>query len=217
MLHPVGSLPPRVYWRRRVVLLAVILLVVLLTVITVHSLRTTDAPSAAGASTTTATHSAPAPSTSVAPSSSAVDKTTPASTPPPSSAAAIAACAPAQLKIAAATDKPTYKVGDQPVVAMQVTNTGAAPCTAALGDVQIEFQIYNGAARVWGSHDCKIDPTPDMETLPINTTVAKTLVWSGYSSQVGCGTRQRVGAGTYTLNAYLSGQQGTPAQFAITG
>ena len=143
-------------------------------------------------------------------------------TSPPSSAAsattvaAIQPCVVSQLKLAAATDKPTYKIGEQPVVALQVTNTGAAPCSEALGDAQIEFKIYNGAARVWGSHDCKIDPTPDVETLPVNSTVAKTVTWSGYSSEPTCGVRQRVGAGTYTLSAYLSGTASTPAQFAIT-
>jgi cytoskeletal protein RodZ len=215
MLHPVGSLPPRVYWRRRVVVLAVLLAVVFLFGLTVRTLGSSSDGAEAGPSTSVVSHTTvPPPTTSTAATPPSATSTTAA---PPSSSAAVVPCAIAQLKIAAATDKPTYKIGDQPVVVMQVTNPGPLPCTQALGDAQIEFRIYNGAARVWGSHDCKIDPTPDVETLPVNATVAKTVTWSGYSSETTCGVRQRVGAGTYTLSTYLAGTVGATAQFAITG
>ena len=199
-------------------MLAFVLLAVLLAGITVHILGSSNDAKASNSGSSTvlspSTRASTSPTVSAPPSST--------SAPAPSTTAAasstgIAACAITQLKIAAASDKPTYKVGDQPVVALQVTNVGAAPCSEAVGDAQIEFRVYNGAARVWGSHDCKIDPTPDVETLPVNTTVAKTVAWSGYSSEAGCGVRQRVGAGTYTLYAYLSGAQSTTSQFSITG
>jgi len=213
-------LPPRIYWRRRALVLALALAAVLLLVITVRAVGSGGSPRAADA-TTKSPHSGanttvPTPGTSSPPS-----PTPPPSTPSPSPSAsgslAVAACSPGALKVVAATDKATYAVGDQPVVVLQVTNLGQAPCAQALGDTQIEFRVFNGAARVWGSHDCKIDSTPDLETLTVGTTVAKTVTWSGYSSQVGCGTRQRVGAGTYTLYAYLDGNQGTTAQFSISG
>jgi cytoskeletal protein RodZ len=214
MLRPVGNLPATVYWRRRVVLLAVFVAVIFLLVITLHTLG--SGGGAVTAASTTSRSSSTTPSTTSPPPSS-VSTTSSATTPSPtaSGSTVLGACTPAQLKIVAATDKPTYNVGDQPVVAMQVTNTGPTPCTEALGDAQIEFRVYNGAARVWGSHDCKIDPTPDVETLAVNSTVAKTVAWSGYSSETNCGTRQKVGAGTYTLYAYLNGTQGTTAQFSI--
>jgi hypothetical protein len=220
MLRPVGPLPPRIYWRRRALALALALAAVLLVVVTLHAVGSGGSPRAASA-TTTSPHPSTAASSHAATSSAASSPSTPSSSPGASATSpansAVTACATAALKIAAATDKPTYAVGDQPVVAMQVTNIGAAPCAQSLGDTQIEFRVYNGAARVWGSHDCKIDSTPDLETLPVSTTVAKTVTWSGYSSQVGCGTRQRVGAGTYTLSVYLDGVEGTTAQFAISG
>jgi hypothetical protein len=214
MLRPVGSLPPRVYWRRRALFLAIVLAALLLLVITFREVSSGSSPRAASA-TTTSPHPSTSASSASPSTSSAVASQSPS--PTPTGSATITVCAPGSLKIAAASDKPTYKVGDQPVVAMQVTNIGTVPCAQSLGDTQIEFRIFNGAARVWGSHDCKIDNTPDLETLPVGTTVAKTVTWSGYSSQIGCGTRQRVGAGTYTLFAYLDGVQGTTSQFAITG
>jgi hypothetical protein len=204
MLRPIGSLPPNVYWRRRVVVLAVVLLASLLLAITAHDLGASDGATKASSTTPASTHSSVvAPTTSRPPSTSAAP-TTSAAAP---TTAAVGPCAITQLKIAAATDKPTYKVA----------NIGTTPCSEALGDAQIEFRVYNGAARVWGSHDCKIDPTPDVETLALNSTVAKTVSWSGYSSEANCGVRQRVGDGTYTLYAYLSGAQSTTAQFSITG
>jgi hypothetical protein len=122
-----------------------------------------------------------------------------------------------QLKIEAAAQAATYKVGDEPVVMLQVTNVGAANCTTDLADPKIVLLIYNGAARVWGSHDCKIQPGTDVETLVVGVTVAKAIQWSGLSSQPACaGTRQRVGPGIYTLYAQLDGVQGTPAQFTIS-
>jgi hypothetical protein len=212
MLRPVGSLPPRVYWRRRAVLLAVLGAVILLLTLTVHALGSKGSGARAGASTSDVSHTSSAP-----PSTNATRPSTPPVASSTGASSAVVPCSVGQLVIAAASDKATYKIGDQPVVALQVTNTGVLPCSEALGDAQIEFRIYNGAARVWGSHDCKIDQTPDVETLPVNSTVAKTVTWSGYSSETNCGVRQRVGAGTYTLSAYLAGTLGKTAQFAITG
>ncbi len=48
-------------------------------------------------------------------------------------------------------------------------------------------------------------------------SVGVQITWSGLSSQPGCaGTRQRVGAGNYTLFPYLGGAQGTAAMFSIS-
>jgi hypothetical protein len=70
---------------------------------------------------------------------------------------------------------------------------------------------------VWGSHDCKIEKGTNDRTLPVGHAVRVSITWTGLSSQKGCNTtRQRVGAGTYTLYALLSGHMGTAAQFALT-
>jgi hypothetical protein len=70
---------------------------------------------------------------------------------------------------------------------------------------------------VWGSHDCKIEPGTNDRTLAVQTPVRVAITWSGLTSQPNCaGTRQRVGAGTYTLYAVLSGQTGKATQFSIS-
>jgi hypothetical protein len=119
--------------------------------------------------------------------------------------------------VTAASSAPTYKVGDQPVLMLQVKNNGPGNCTQDLADAQVELRVYNGAARVWGSHDCLVQPGTSVKTLVAGTTVGVQVTWSGLSSEPGCaGTRQRVGAGTYTLYPYLAGAQGTASQFSIT-
>ncbi len=126
-------------------------------------------------------------------------------------------CLPAQLTIAAASSAPAFKVGDEPVLILQVTNNGPGNCTQDLADSQVELRVYNGAARVWGSHDCLVQPGTSVKTLVAGTTIGVQITWSGLSSQPGCaGTRQRVGAGTYTVYPYLAGAQGTAAQFSIS-
>ena len=115
------------------------------------------------------------------------------------------------------TNQPKYSVGDQPEVSIQVTNKGTVSCVVDLADPQIVMRVYNGESRVWGSHDCKIEPGVDDRTLMAGTSVRVSIVWSGLSSQPKCaGNRERVGAGTYTLYASLAGHEATAAQFSIS-
>lgn len=134
-----------------------------------------------------------------------------------SGAVQAAACTPAQLARAAASGQTHYTTSDQPVLSLLVTNKGSAPCVQDLADKQVVLRVYNGESRVWGSHDCKVEPGVDDRTIMPGQTVRVSIVWSELSSQVGCvGTRQRVGAGTYTVYASLAGNEGTAAQFTIS-
>jgi hypothetical protein len=128
-----------------------------------------------------------------------------------------AACAGTALRISAVAGAATYKVGAQPVLMLQVVNPGPKPCVQDLADSQVELVVYNGESRVWGSHDCEVQPGKGLRTLAVGQAVRVSVTWSGLSSQPNCaGSRQRVGAGTYTLYARLSGHVGTAAQFSIT-
>lgn len=99
-----------------------------------------------------------------------------------------------------------------------VTNQGPLPCVQDLSDSQIELRIYNGSARVWGSHDCLVQPGTSLSTLPVGQQIKREIEWSGLSSQPGCaGVRTRVAAGTYTLSAYLAGHAGTTTTFSMAG
>jgi hypothetical protein len=128
------------------------------------------------------------------------------------------ACQAAQLTVGAASDAASYPAGAKPKVAIVVTNRGPAPCVQDLADAQIELRVYNGSARVWGSHDCQVQPGVSASTLPVGQPIRRAVEWSGLTSRPGCaGVRTRVGAGTYTLYAYLAGQQGKTSKFRLAG
>jgi hypothetical protein len=220
MFHPVGSQPPSVYWRRRLVLLGALGLLLVLLILTVK-IATSDgeAPRAGGHTTPPARATTPvthisegssSPPRNRHSSSSSSSSSKPSSTPPQP-------CTAKNLDVAAVSTAPNYSVGDEPVLELQVTNTGTAPCVQDLADPQVELKVYNGESRVWGSHDCQIEPGANPMTLEVGQPVRVSVTWSGLSSQPKCaGTRQRVGAGTYTLYAALSGHTGKATQFTLS-
>lgn len=228
MFRPVGSEPAAVYWRRRLWFLAAVIALIALLAVTVHVVfaKSGGTPAAAGDSSPT-THSPPAGTSSAPPtdSASSAPVSSPNSSSSPSAGSSPAGgsgspmpspCAASALSVVAVASQPSYAVGAQPTLSLQVTNTGSTPCVQNLADSEILLTVYNGVSRVWGSHDCKIQPGVDERTLAAEQTVKISVVWSGRSSQPACaGTRQQVGAGTYTLYASLSGHQGKAAQFAI--
>lgn len=218
MFHPVGPQPPSVYWRRRLVLLGSIGLLVILMTITVK-IATSDgsAPTAAGGGQTTPAVITPVASGSQSHSSAPPTRSHTTTSTTKSSSPAAPPCDAKNLAVAAVSTQSTYHVGDQPVLELQVTNTGPQPCVQDLADKQVELKVYNGESRVWGSHDCQIQPGTNERTLAVDTPVRVAITWSGLSSQPHCaGTRQRVGAGTYTLYALLAGKTGRATQFTIS-
>jgi hypothetical protein len=225
MFHPVGPQPPSVYWRRRLVLLTSAVALVVLLAMTIKIIASSGGSAKAGGAPTAVgkTSGATSVGPSVAPSPSTTASTEPnhslagSSTQSALSSTAAPRCPIAQLGVVAVTGQPNYSVGDQPLLEVQVTNTGTAPCVQDLADRQVELKVYNGESRVWGSHDCKVEPGQDDRTLAPNTPVRVAITWSGLSSRPNCaGTRLRVGAGTYTLYAVLSGKTGKAAQFSIS-
>jgi hypothetical protein len=232
MFHPVGSQPPSVYWRRRFILVASIVLLIVLLAVTIKVATGGSSGSPAAADTTGHSKSA-APPTSSTPARprTTAPKSTPAathSTSPTapgtttggrtvSSPAVPVACKSGDVAVQAVAAQSSYKVGDEPMLELQVTNTGALPCIENLSDKEIVLKVYNGESRVWGSHDCKVEPGNNEQTLAANAPVRVSITWTGLASKPGeCNNRQRVGAGTYTLYATLAGKTGKAAQFSIS-
>lgn len=245
MFHPVGPQSPSVYWRRRLVLLATIVIVIMLIALTARAAisggngsspsasgptgpsHRPSAPSSTSASkhpprTRTSSRSSRRLTSQLRTSSASSSRpgrphrhrpgtaTTSTSVPPPP------ACSAHDLAVQAVVGQNTYHVGDSPVVMMQVTNTGSGPCVEDLSDKQIVLKVYNGESRVWGSHDCQVMPGSNERVLSPDQPVRVSITWSGYTSEPGCKDRQRVGAGSYTLYAWLAGHEGKAASFAIS-
>lgn len=222
------------YWRRRFALLGLLAALLVVLVVTVSVLLGGGPDSnqgAHGASPATATTSAHhhrhhrtqppnSPQSSPGPrQTSPTSESTPVSSDTPQSAASSpppARCSGKQLRLAAETDKTRYTMDELPQLSLLVTNNGSQPCVQDLADPQIILSVYNGEARVWGSHDCKIEPGTNDQTLMPGHSVRVSITWTGLSSKPNCaGTRQRVGAGSYTLYATLSGQEAKSTQFTI--
>jgi hypothetical protein len=219
MFHPVGPQPPSVYWRRRLLLISSIALLMILLVLTVKIAASDGGttPLSVGSTTPAGGHTT---HRQTQPATHTTTQTTPhtssAAGSSGSSSVASEPCVPTKLSVSAVVGAPSYHVGDQPVVELQVTNPGPKPCVQDLADKQIELRVYNGESRVWGSHDCQIQPGTNLKTLAVNQPVRVAITWSGLTSQPNCaGTRQRVGAGTYTLYALLSGKTGKATTFTI--
>jgi hypothetical protein len=219
MFHPVGSQPPSVYWRRRLLLIGSLVLVIVLIALTVRAMRSDGHPAAAAKGSSTTTSTSVGTSRSASSTASVTTGNSPSSTGSSGASSSTSAqpCSPKDLSVAAVVGKPSYQVGDQPLLELQVTNVGRAPCVQDLADKAVELRVYNGESRVWGSHDCQIQPGTDNKTLAVQRPVQVAVTWSGLTSQPKCaGTRQRVGAGTYTLYAVLSGKTGKAKQFTIS-
>jgi len=221
MFHPVGHQSASVYWRRRLFLIASVIALIGLIAVSAHVALSKDTGKPVAG---TSGHTTPHTTASVPPATHSTSR--PPSTPTTShsgspsgsgsSSVAAVACTTSQLIVQAKTSKSAYSVGTEPVLMLQVTDKSTVPCTQNLADSQIVMRVYNGVSRVWGSHDCTVEPGTDIRTLAVGQPVQISIVWSGLSSQPKCaGTRQRVGAGTYTLYVSLSGQDGTAAQFAL--
>jgi cytoskeletal protein RodZ len=205
MLQPVGSLPPATYWRRRVAVAALVIGLAVLSWYVVFggpSKSDGNAAPASHASSRSSSHSSP-PSTSVA-------STTATPT------ARGARCTASTLTVAAATGKRIYKVGQAAALYLVITNSGTSSCVQDLADEQVELTVFTGDVRVWGSHDCQMQPGTAPQRLVPNKPVRVEVIWTGKTSQPGCGgTRLQVQPGTYRLYAALNGTKSTPVTFIV--
>src|SRR5207253_2231849 len=102
MLHPVGSLPPSVYWRRRAALLASLVVLIGLTAWVLHSSDKGTASGAGGPSTTP--HTTPQTQTTQRTTTAGSNSSPPAASSSSSSASAsttggVLRCTPVQLTV----------------------------------------------------------------------------------------------------------------------
>lgn len=139
--HPVGELPPEVYWRRRVVIIVGSLLAV---VVLYYLIR----GAFAGGGDPEVT---PLPSDSGSPSptaSASIDTST----------AAAPACTSSSIAVTADAVPFTSSDGSEPYFEVGITNTGSADCTLDLTAPGDELLIDSGSRdspeRYWSNLDC---------------------------------------------------------------
>jgi hypothetical protein len=184
--RPVGPEPTSTYWMRRAVVLALALVPVVLAVSllggSAEEDRLTGVPGPPAATTE--------PRRSVEPSAA----------PPSPTAAAVATCAAEALEVEATAGEASYRVGADPRLTLRVTNTGDAPCTADLGQANVELLVHSGRDRIWSSDDCAPGGDAAATTLQPGKAVTQRVTWDGRRSRPGCtGDKERAQPGTYRV------------------
>jgi hypothetical protein len=226
VLHPVGPLRARVYWRRRLVVLAA-----LLTVLGAGAWGTvvlfSDGPAGTGADVVAEAadgSAVPTPALAeVVPPLSAVRTPAPPR-PVPDEPAAAPAPAPAPAAAAAASPAPvaggpctdgmlaievrapgSVATGTKPVFELVVRNASEVPCVRDLDKgLQELILLDGGGARVWGSNDCFPESGPDVRTLAPGEDVVFPVVWGGLTSDPDCAAeRNPPPPGAYSVRGRL--------------
>jgi hypothetical protein len=215
VLHPVGRLPARVYWRRRLVVLTVLLGVLAgggwLT------LRLVDGGlGPVAAAPTTSSSAVPTPALErVLPSLAAV-RTPEAGpgmpgaemrrTPVPQPAGPTPGGPCTDDMIDLAMRAPTVvPAGSTPRLEIVVRNVSDVPCVRRLDKELQEILLLDpDGERVWGSNDCFPEESDRSRTLAPGEGVALTIVWGGLTSEPECaGERTTPPAGLYLLRGRL--------------
>jgi hypothetical protein len=194
ILHPVGPLPPRVYWTRRLFLLGG-LAVVIAAVAVACSGGTSKSPQAASRP--------PSPSPSPSPT-------------------ATPACSRGDLTVTVTTDAATYPAGMLPHLTVAVRNTGSRSCRFVDAASTRVWSIYSGTDQVWSDAGCNAGSPRVTRTLAPRGVVRHGLVWSRHRSVArpgtGCaGSGTMADPGTYRLYVTVHGERSAAAVFHLTG
>lgn len=166
--HPVGPQPSKVYWRRRLIVVLGILAVIAVIVLIIVRPGSGEAAPLAGPQTPTATSTAK-PAAPAAPSTTIPTDAVEADGAP---------CKDKDVTVVALTDKDTYAEGENPQLALSLTNTGAKSCTINAGTAKQLYTISSGTETYWKSSDCQTDPVDTVVVLLPGKTVTSTpIAW----------------------------------------
>jgi hypothetical protein len=204
LLHPTGSEPPQVYWRRRLVVV-VVFAVVLAGVIWL--LWPKGTPQAQPQLT---------PLTPPASTSAAVPPPVPSSANPsaPATPTGPQVCDPANLRVGLAGFEKLKSGAAQPFK-ISITNSTAIGCVLSASASTISVVVTSGNDRIWTTADCAAwVPTKRLTLTPAQPYVFD-VNWPGKRSKASCKTtKDAVAAGTYVGTATFVGA--APARLVMT-
>ncbi|MFT4201217.1 hypothetical protein [Gordonia sp. (in: high G+C Gram-positive bacteria)] len=127
-------------------------------------------------------------------------------------------CTDQSLSVVLYTDKPTYKVGDQPVFTLAVTNGGLTACTRDIGkSVQnVVVRSLDGTRTLWSARDCSpLRSVNNVEFQP-GQQERDTINWSGTTSKPGCKTpREPIPPGAYRAIGKIGERESAPITFNV--
>jgi hypothetical protein len=193
VMHPVGPLPPRVYWLRRLIPLGALALLIL--VVALACSGGSD-PSRPTASTPTTSPSAS----------------------PTRSSGSVAACTSDQLAVVASTDADSYAAGTLPQLKVAIRNTSFQPCRLTESPSTRTWTIVSGTDQVWSTEGCASSHTATVTTLKPGKSVRHSTAWNRHRSDKQCNVSDATAdPGTYQLTVTVDGVTSPPAVFHLTG
>ncbi|MFT3901093.1 MAG: hypothetical protein QM728_12740 [Gordonia sp. (in: high G+C Gram-positive bacteria)] len=127
-------------------------------------------------------------------------------------------CTDQSLSVVLYTDKPTYKVGDQPVFTLAVTNGGLTECTRDIGkSVQnVVVRSLDGTRTLWTARDCSPLRSVNNVNFQPGQQERDTINWSGTTSKPGCKTpREPIPPGAYRAIGKIGERESAPITFNV--
>ena len=170
-------------------------------------LNTGQSSSGAGTGTSgQATGPAAGPGTSATPSAS------------PSASPEGNGCEQNLVTVTAATDKPAYAAGENPLLTLKVTNGNRVPCEVNMGTSQMEFLVTSGSDRIFSSTDCQADSTDLVKTIAPGQSETANFPWQRNRTVQGCAridAEPGAGGAYYVFTARLANKTSPKAVFQL--
>nr|WP_212763345.1 hypothetical protein [Gordonia araii] len=127
-------------------------------------------------------------------------------------------CTDQSLSVVLYTDKSTYKVGDQPVFTIAVTNGGLTECTRDIGKAaqNVVVRSLDGTRTLWTARDCSPLRTVRNVAFQPGQQERDTVTWSGTTSTPGCKTpREPIPPGAYRAIGKIGERESAPITFNV--
>jgi hypothetical protein len=218
LTHPVGELPPEIYWRRRLVAGAFLILAILVLYYLVRSLF---GGGDGAASPDPSTSASPGVTTSASPgvtTSASPGVTTSAS--PGVGLTGIRLCGAADVTIILTATMHDWPGVTQPTFDAAVRQSATTPCVLDTSATDAELLVTSGSVRQWSNLDCAAEPILAPEKLLLKTggTAVLHSTWPRIRSADGCPSNLAApGVGTYRATLTVQGISSDQAVFALTG
>lgn len=142
----------------------------------------------------------------------------PESTPSPAATPEGDGCEQNLVTVTAATDKPAYADGENPLLTLKVTNNNRVPCEINIGTSQMEFLVTSGSDRIFSSTDCQADATDLVKTIAPGQSETANFPWGRNRSLEGCKVieaKPGAGGAYYVFTARLAGKTSPKAVFQL--
>jgi hypothetical protein len=127
-------------------------------------------------------------------------------------------CADSALRVTVTSDKPTYEVGDHPLLTLHIANAGKLPCLRDVSHQLRSITVRSTAGKViWSSSYCYQSNTDELRLLQPKQTLSYSVQWAGRTAAPGCPTtRTTVPAGGYELVGVLGKLTGPASPLILT-